>query len=68
MEGGATTHRHASQHSIEYARPSLSLDPRQPELHPFLTITMVTGEKPAPDYVPQNDRWDGIRSSKEIPS
>jgi hypothetical protein len=50
------------------APASACIYPRQPECHPILNITMATGEKPAPDYAPQNDRSDEIRNSKEISS
>lgn len=55
---GQNHHTQTYQHSTEYACPSLGMDPKQSERHPFLGITMVIGRKPASDYIPQNDGWD----------
>lgn len=56
--GGQGHHTQTCQHSIEYACPSLSMDPKLSVCHHFLGITTVIGGKPAPDYVPQDDRQD----------
>lgn len=56
--GGQSHHTQTCQHGIEYACPSLSMDPKLSVCHPSLGITTVIGGKPASDYIPQDDRRD----------